>query len=205
MAFTDYASLKTEIVTWAMRTGDEEYEAAVPGFIALAEKRLSRSLRVAEMETVATVNLTDGAGPLPADFQQARCVTAGVSPPSVLRPLIPSFARSRFPENYGGYPRFYTITGNTITTFPASTGDLTLDYYAAIPPLSDTNTTNWLLEQAPDLYLYGALLEGTTFMLDDPRLQTWTLLFQKGVTDLQNADKGKRWAGSRARVSGPTP
>jgi hypothetical protein len=201
----DYSELQQQIISEAWRSGDAEFAALVPGYIQRAELRISRTLRVAEMEATATVTLTDGAGPLPSDFMQARCVTAAVSPPSVLRPLTPSYARARFPENYGGYPRFYTITGNTITTFPVSTGDLTLDYYAKIPPLSDTNTTNWLLEQAPDLYLYGALVEASPSMIDTQGLQTWLTMYRAALNDIQTSDKGKRWAGSRARVSGPTP
>lgn len=204
MALDSYANLKTAIATWAMRTGDEEYEAAIPDFIGMVELRLNRTLRVAEMETTGPVALTDGGGALPADFLEARRAVAG-SPSYALELVAPGFATDEHPTNYGGYARHFSVIGNTLQTYPASTGPVALTYYAKIPALSDANPSNWLLETAPDLYLYGALLEGSPFMLDDPRLQTWTLLFTKGVTDLQNADKGKRWTGSRARVSGPTP
>lgn len=202
MALDTYANLKTAIATWAMRTDDPEYEAAIPDFIGMVELRLNRTLRVAEMETPATVTLTDGANALPADFEEARTVSGQWGP---LELISPDYASGHFATNPGGCPRFYTVSGNTLQTYPAGSGLLSLTYYAKIPALTDASPTNWLLAKAPDLYLYGALLEGAPFMLDDPRLQTWTLLFQKGVTDLQNADKGKRWANARARVSGPTP
>lgn len=204
MALDTYPALKTSIATWAMRTGDPEYEAAIPDFIDLVERRLNRTLRVAEMEVTGPVTLTDGAGTLPADFLEARRAVAG-SPSYALELVAPGFATDEYPTNYGGYARHFSVIGNTLQTYPSSAGPVSLTYYAKIPALSDANTTNWLLDKAPDLYLYGALLEGAPFMLEDPRLQTWTLLFQKGLADLQADDKGKRWAGSRARVSGPTP
>jgi hypothetical protein len=41
--------------------------------------------------------------------------------------------------------------------------------------LSDSNTSNWLLANAPDLYLYASCLEGAKYIRDDQegvKLQT---------------------------------
>ena len=204
MALNTYSALKTSIATWAMRTGDPDYEAAIPDFIIGAEQRFNENLRVAEMEQTASLTLSSGASSLPADFLEARRATSG-SPAVDLSIVAPDFATETYPTNYGGRSRHYTIIGTSLQTYPSGTGPVSLSYYAKIPALSDSNPSNWLLARAPMLYLYGALIEGAPFMLEDPRLATWTTMFQRGLTDFQNADKSKRWAGARARVSGPTP
>jgi hypothetical protein len=58
-------------------------------------------------------------------------------------------------------------------------------YRQSIPPLA-INSTNWLLALAPDLYLYGALLESAPYIKEDGRIQTWGLGFGSALNDLNN-------------------
>jgi hypothetical protein len=58
-------------------------------------------------------------------------------------------------------------------------------YRQNIPALA-SNTTNWLLALAPDLYLYGALLESAPYIKEDGRIQTWGLGFTAALSDLNN-------------------
>jgi hypothetical protein len=67
------------------------------------------------------------------------------------------------------------------------TGELT--YYGKITALSDSNTSNWLLSYAPDLYLYGALLEASPYLKDDERLATWGQLYTNSLGDIEVADQ----------------
>lgn len=205
MALDTYANLQTAIITYAFRTGDDEFTAQVPDFINLAESRFNRVLRVREMQAAATVTLTSGSGTLPTDYLEHSRVVANVSPAMVLEMVTPDYASLTYPENEAAYPRYFTIIGSTIKTYPSSTGDIALTYYQKIPALSDAAPTNWLLAKAPELYLYGALVEAAPFMMDDARTQTWGTLFQKALKDLQDADTGARYARAVSRVSGPTP
>lgn len=205
MALTNYATLQTAITAHAWRTGSAQFTALVPDLITLVEQRVNDTLRVAQMETTATVTLTDGSGSLPADYLEHRRVVANVSPPMALEMVSPDYATDRYPENEAGYPRYFTIIGSTIKTYPSSTGDLALTYYAKIPALSVSNTTNWLLTRAPGIYLYGALLEGIAYLQDTTMATVWEGKFQQAMTGLQNADTGARYARAVSRVSGPTP
>ena len=55
-----------------------------------------------------------------------------------------------------GAPQYYRFTANQIEFFPAptatSTSTLSMQYYARIPALSDSNTSNWVLSYAADAY-----------------------------------------------------
>jgi hypothetical protein len=202
MALDTYANLQTAIISYAFRTGDSEFTAAVPDFITLTESRLNRELRTGDMEDEATITLTDGAGTLPADFLQVRRLMSGNTS---VQAASPNFAEATYAYANSGVPEVYTIIGATLKTYPPGSADLTLNYYAKIPALSGSNTTNWLLAKAPELYLYGALVEAAPFMMDDARTQVWGTLFQKALADLKRADKGARYSRATACVSGPTP
>lgn len=203
--FSDYTALQATIARWAWRTGDADFEASIPDFIMLAETRLNDSLRVRPMEKQATITLTDGAGPLPADYLEFRDVLTTGSPAVVLGAVAPSFGDSQFPFGDGGDPAYFTIEGDTLRTFPRGNGDLLMSYYGKIPALSAGNPTNWLLERKPELYLYGALIEAAPFMEEDARLQTWTTLHDKALNDLINTDVRARFARATRRTRYPTP
>jgi hypothetical protein len=205
MALDTYSNLQTAIAAWAFRTGDDEFTAQLPDFITMTENRVNRTLRIREMEASATITLTDGAGTLPADYLEHRRVVANVSPISVLEMVTPDYASDRYPENGAAYPRYFSIIGNALKTYPTSTGDIALTYYQKVPALSEADPTNWLLAKAPEVYLYGALVEAAPYMQDDQAAQRYITLFQKALKDLQDADIGARYARATARTSGPTP
>jgi hypothetical protein len=75
-----------------------------------------------------------------------------------------------------------------------------LTYYATIPALSVSNTTNWLLTDSPDLYLYGALLQAAPYLQDDQRISTWGTLYERCLNDLKVSDERSRMATSALRM-----
>jgi hypothetical protein len=70
---------------------------------------------------------------------------------------------------------------------------------ATLAKLSDANTSNWLLERHPDVYLYGALLQAAPYLRDDERVALWTPLYGQAIEDmiLQN----ERAAFSQGRMA----
>lgn len=200
MALDNYTNLQTAIITHAWRTGSSTFAPLVPDLIRLTEDRLNSELRVGQMETSATLALTNGAAALPANFLEVRTASAGDYSLS-LAPL--DYAKDRLPGS--GTPIYYTLSGSQITTFPSGTGNLSLLYYAKIPNLGPGTATNWLLTDYPGVYLYGALSEAASYMMDDNRIPVWESRFADALKNLKSRDAGARYANSRAFVSGPTP
>lgn len=196
MALDTYANLQAAIATWLMR---DDLTANIPDFITLCEARISRRIRVREMVTSTTLV----AGALPTDYIEALRVAASTDPVSVLTPLSLDMAQDQF--NFSGYPTHYVIQGSTLTAYPTGSSDIVLVYFAKVPALSGTNTTNWLLTKAPEIYLYGSLIESAPFMEDDNRLATWLSLYKNAVDDLQQADTRALWGKAKARIRGATP
>jgi len=205
VALGTYSELQAAIIAWAMRSGDTDFAAQVPDFVVLCEARLNRILRVREMETTATLTLaSDGTASLPADYLAFRDVTAlGYSPARSLDAVSPDYAVDEHPFD-GEAPQHFSITGSTLRTHPKGSGTVRLRYFQAIPALA-ANATNWLLSKSPGVYLYGSLLEAAPYMFDDSRMQVWSAMFDKAVSDLVSEDHQAKYMRGRVRPQGATP
>jgi hypothetical protein len=205
MALDTYDDLQASVIRYAVRSGDDDFEESVPDFIKLAHKRIMRNLRIADMETrVQGTPDSDGEIALPDDFLEMRSVFANTGSGIALTLVSPDFAEGHF-GNHSGNPNSYTITGTTLKTYPITTSELEMVYYADPGELSDDAPTNWLLTKAPELYLYGSLIEAAPFMMDDQRALTWGTLYEKALNDLIQSDKRGRWHRISGRVKGVTP
>jgi hypothetical protein len=204
MALDTLDGLKAAVAEWLNR---DDLTASVPDFITLAESRINRTLRVAEMEKTAETFLTGGTASLPPDWLEPRRITTHASGAyqDALRFLTPTVAGDIYISSAGGVPRHYSISGNILATHPnGGEAVIRMTYYAAVPPLNLFGS-NWLLAKAPEAYLYGACLEAAPFMLDDARLPVWAQLFQAAMDRLNAADQRARWATSVCAVAVPTP
>jgi len=190
MALDTYSELKTTIADYLNR---DDLTSIIPSFITLAEAKFNRKLRVRQMVKRATATLDTQYFAFPADFLQAKEFQLNTNPITILQFVTQNQGDYGSASQYiaTGKPQFYTIIGTQIEVIPTPdtsyTGELT--YYGKIPVLSDSNTSNWLLAYAPDLYLYGALLEATPYLKDDERLAVWSSLYADSIGDIDVADQ----------------
>lgn len=208
MAFTTYAGLQQEIINWSTKDGDDDFEAAVPGFIQLAESMFNNgsqslpALRTREMEETTTISITNGVGPLPADFLEARFVKAASG--KELEMTVPSSAEGYY-EGRAGQPAQFAIKGGQIIVYPSNTETITLDYYQQIPALSDSNTSNWLLAKSPMAYLFGSLVFAATWSEDDQSIQRYGNMYQQAITGLAGSDFMSKYSRAASRARGYRP
>ena len=190
MALDTFSGLKTTIADYLNR---DDLTSAIPGFITLAEAKFNRKLRVRQMVKRATATLDTQYFAFPSDFLQAKEFQLNTNPITYLQYVTQNQGDYGSATNYvaNGKPLFYTIIGTQIQVIPTPdtsyTGELT--YYGKIPALSDSNTSNWLLAYAPDLYLYGSLVEATPYLKDDERLAVWSTLYTNSLGDIEIADQ----------------
>jgi drug/metabolite transporter (DMT)-like permease len=74
-----------------------------------------------------------------------------------------------------------------------STYTVGLRYYAKPAALSGSNTTNWLTDNYPQLYLYGALKAAAIYVSDDAALAKYSALFDKALIDLEGMDDFEKY------------
>lgn len=199
MSITDYASLQTKIGSWLNRS---DLTAEIPTFIQLAEAKIGRTLRHFNMEKRATADLDSRYTEVPVDFvQPIRLHVTGKGPLSLTGQEDMQIRRDQACDT-AGTPLFYALVGGEFEVFPSpdSTYTLEMSYYGKIDALSDSNTTNWLLNDAPDVYLYGALMQTAPFLMDDARLTVWAALLQSGIDELNLASKRAKTGGGGLKM-----
>jgi hypothetical protein len=185
-----YAELKSTIADYLNR---DDLTAVIPTFIRLAESKFNRKLRVRQMIVRATAEIETAFFAPPGDWLETKEFQLNTNPITKLDYITEGFGNqlraTRFPA--AGKPRFYTVVGNQLEFIPTpdTTYDGELTYYAKIPSLSDSNTSNWLLAYAPDLYLYGALVEAEPYLKNDERVALWGELYLRVVADIEVADE----------------
>lgn len=191
----DYASLQSAVTEYLARDQDATLIARIPTFVQLAEAKFNRQLFVRQMEqrSTAVTNLASSEPEfvsLPPDFQSMRRVRLS---DVTGKPCIEFKSGTQLDEyrfgisDIAGQPRYFSIFGDEIELAPTPDDAYTVEmvYRKNIPPLA-TNDPNWLLAQAPDLYLYGTLLETAPYLKEDGRIQTWGLGFSAALNDLNN-------------------
>ncbi len=217
MTIATYTQLQAAVTEWLARDQDATLIARIPTFIQFAEAKFNRELFVRQMETRATA-LVDMLSTepefisLPSDFQSMRRIrlSGATGKPTIEFKSQAGLDAYRLSiDNVSAQPEYFTITGDEIELAPTPNAVFTIEmvYRKTIPPLA-SNATNWLLTMAPDLYLYGALLESAPYIKEDGRIQTWGLGFTtalNGLNELSRAASIYTDGPTRLRFSGPTP
>jgi len=203
MALSTYSELQSAVLNWMARDSSDVIAGVLPDCIELVESKLNRMLRVAQMEANAIGVSTNGVLALPTDFLTWRRVE--IVPYGPLELVTPTYASENFPTLLTGVAKYFTIQNNNLTTYPPYTGEVSLDYYQRIPALSDSNPTNWLLSDNPDVYLFMTLSEACAYSKDVEAALVWNQRGVAAIEEMNTADKIRRFSGARARVKGPTP
>ena len=213
MAISTYTELQSAVSNWLAR---EDLTSRIPEFIALAEAKLNRELFVRQMETRSTTTCdTSDDEPefisLPSDFQSMRRIRLS----SVTgKPRLTYLSGAQADEyrygssNTSGQPSHFTIMGDEIELIPTPDSNYTVEmvYRKNIPAMA-SNATNWLLTFAPDVYLYGALLESAPYIKEDARLAVWGAGFTSAIEGLNRLGQLSSYNSGpmQMSVSGVTP
>ena len=201
MAIATYTELKTSIASWLNR---DDLTSVIPDFISLAEAGINRDLRHYKMIERADATLDSRYVQMPTDWMETVrfSITSGDTYRLELVSRDDMLEYRQKTADASGRPRFYANIGDTIEVFPTPDADYTmqLQYYAKTPALSDSNASNWLLLDAPDVYLYGTLIQSAPYLQDDARTQTWAALYAAALQSLQKASDDTRFAGSGLRM-----
>ena len=199
MAISTYAELKTAIASWLDRS---DLTDVIPDFIVLAETRHKRDFKIRRMETRVTANTIADTEyySLPDNYVAMRNIKLNTNTKTPLEFLTPEIMDRLQAGSSVGCPKAYSIKGNTIQVRPIHdvVYEIEISYYKHFTPLSDSNTTNDMLTNHPDAYLYGALVEAEPYLMNDKRITVWQQFYDRAKVDIIASNE-------RDRHSGTTP
>lgn len=202
MSITSYATLQTAVASWLHR---DDLTTQIPDFIALAEKRIYRDFRIRAMEASLSSAISSGVVAVPSGYVDMKYAYVNSSPVQHLQRKTAEWIYANYPlRSSEGKPLFFAreVDSFIFGPYPDSTYTIKGVYYKRLDALSDTNTSNWFITNAPDLLLYGALCEAAPFLADDPRIDVWEKKYAMVGERLQREDTMEDVSGGPLAVTG---
>jgi hypothetical protein len=197
-----YAELKDQVANFINKP---DIEQTIDTFIDLAEADIKRKVRHWKMEKRATVELDDQYSRVPTDWLESIRFYLLGTPTSELTPISrrEMFDRREGRSDTTGRPEHYAMSDGAFEIYPSPDASYTAEllYYAENTALSASNTSNWLLTDYPDVYLYGTLVHTAPFLGEDARLPIWAQLYQSALDGVNMASEKARYSGSGLRMN----
>jgi hypothetical protein len=87
------------------------------------------------------------------------------------------------------------MLGTEFQFAPSQTGSYTVQilYYSQPTFISTTTSSNLYLAYYPDALLYATLAEAEPYLMNDPRVQTWSALYDRAITNIKKSDLGSTY------------
>lgn len=197
----DYNSLITDVAALLNR---RDLDAVIPGWVDLCEAAVNRDVRHWKMENRAQLVTAEQYPAIPADWLETiRLVDESNGKPLDLmsRQIMQDLRENSTGEYTTTFAYRHSQGGFELYPTPPEQITLELEYYQKIPALDAvTTTTNWLIEDHPDVYLYGTALHSAPYLKDDNRLQTWATLFAAAVARVNASGAKAEMSGSSLRM-----
>ena len=166
---------------------------AIPTFISLAEFEIAQEIKTLGQLQVAESNMTMDNALLQKPARWRKTVSMSITVDGKKQPVYLrkyEYLKNYWPdETATDVPLFYADTDWEhwyIAPTPDADYAFEVLYYERIAPLSSTNQTNWLTQNAPNAMLFGTLLQAMPFLKNDQRT-----IFQQKYTESMQALKGE--------------
>lgn len=179
-----YTNLQTAVGDYLARS---DLTSFLPNFVQNFEERFYRDPQnwASWMEAALSVTITANVAAVPADYLGLKVAYVG-SLSGPLERVSLSQLYARFPRggSSSGTARFIARDGANFRFGPeVVSGTLAGTYYAKPTTLrADGDGVNWLITNAPDLCLYGSLLEAEAFLKNDARLDVWQRFYNEALS-----------------------
>lgn len=211
MAISTYDTLKSGIADFLNR---DDLTSVIPTFIDLAQGQINRDVRHWKMETTAQLATADDYAYLPSGWLEIKNAQyyPDISDYTKFTPLeyLSQNAfdeRKMNSENEIGDPKYYTLAALNGTAlmmlFPqpkvSEDDKVNLSYLKSFD-LGDGNNNNWLLEDFPDVYLYGSLIHAAIYLKDDERLALFSQMYGAAVQRVNASSDEAEYKHDRLRT-----
>lgn len=212
---TTYAQLQADLASFSARS---DISVVAPSLIRLSEAFINRKVRVLEQEQDVDLEFTsagDYEADLPTGFLGFRSLInpdatnpdCEYMPPSAFN-LQNYSTRDGFNSLRGSEGTLYTIASNKVKILVPVGSEDTVDLvgiaHIRFEALSISNTTNYLLTNHYDLYLFAGLREVWDYIGEDKEAARAELRAMKIIDEIEEEEKGKRRGAPPLRRRAPS-
>ena len=206
MALATYSDLKTSIANWLNRS-DLTSEIS-EDFIVLTEKDFNSKLRIRKMNaTDSSFTIDSETKALPTGFLQIRdfyILQGGTK--YALKYITPAQMDQIKGSSTTGLPVTFTILGDNFRFAPSPDSSYTgvVNFYKEFDPLSDSNTSNFILTSHPAIYLYGSLYHAANFLggIEPRQVQQWQQMYSTALERLERNDREDQYGNAPLQQTG---
>lgn len=196
---TTYNTLLTAIADYLARS---DLTTFTPNFVQNWEERFYRDSEnwASWMEAALSVTITSNVAAVPAGYLGLKVAYIDGQVNPLLKRISLVQLYERYPRDSGltGIPRYIARNGANFEFGPIpASGTLAGTYYAKPTVLrSDADGVNWLITNAPDLCLYGSLLEAEPFLKNDKRIAVWQSFYDSALVAYRSQFRAEDYSGS---------
>tara|TARA_R110000868_G_scaffold18728_5_gene81796 strand:- start:1045 stop:1704 length:660 start_codon:yes stop_codon:yes gene_type:complete len=215
MALSTYGGLKTAVADWSYNGGGVTAALVGTDFFPQVQSMLYRGhgtdidpLRITAMFDSATITPASGgiitiSSQVSSGFLEfieltptsSGAISINYVPPWDFRKNASAIASTTAPQY------IYTIEGDSLYVAPASVQPIAAKWYEKFTALSADGDTDWIILNAPQVYLDGCLMLACAYTQDD-REAAFRAKFAAGIKGLNLHDQRARSSGS-VKVSRP--
>lgn len=209
MNLDSYANLKQEVIDWCHR---DDMSLKIDTFIKLAEtEMLNNNIEVLQTRDIESLvdfstNTTDRFVSLPTGYKSMRKIRIQIDNGRSTKLELKTPSQLQILSTTG-QPYFFTVTDKIEmerVSDQVYSGEI--QYYKSFTALSSDNTTNSVLTNNPNIYLFGALHQLFLHAEDDVKAGKYYDKFINAIRGANNADKEGRYGVAPAmRIEGSTP
>jgi hypothetical protein len=187
-----YDSLTSTVLQYLERD-DASVVNAIPTFITLAEFEIAEQIKSLGQLQVVQSTMSAGNAVLQKPARWRKTVSMNVVVDGKRQAIL--LRKYEYLKNYWpdasqtSVPKFYADTDWDhwyVAPTPDQAYAFEVLYYERLAPLSSTNQTNWITQNAPNAMLFGTLLQAMPYLKNDQRQ-----VFQQKYTESLQALKSE--------------
>lgn len=195
MSIATYSELKTAIASWRSRV---DLTSQLSDFVTVAESRINRKLRTRWQETALASTAIDSSYQVavPAGCVGIKSLWLDRSPTWRLHQKT---LENVLENQFGGDASMFAWSGSNWLF--DGVGSVKGVYYVAVPSLSDSSPTNWLLTAYPDVYLWASLEQACIYLRDIEGATGYASLANNAMDELNSNSQADQVSGGKLIAS----
>lgn len=198
---TSYSTLQTAIADWLARS---DLSAYIPNFIQNFEENFLREPKNFGrwMEASLSIAIASNVAAVPASYLGLKYAYVNGSPSTPLDRKSLNQTLGKYPRGgTTGVPIYIARDGANFIFGPEPDSTYTIKgTYWAKPTLlrsfAADAAAHWLIVNAPDICIYGALIQSAPFLRNDSRLAVWQAMYADAVNSYRMMNRDEDTSGS---------